>query len=87
MICTSTFPSLPQDIGTEITSPRGSVDPPKASRRGRRSASAAMAWRVTSGRVQLPPIHPCTVPPAVMTAVLPDAAELGRSRRTTVAIA
>ena len=46
-----------------------------------------MAWRVTSGRVQLPPIHPWTVPSAAMTAVLPDAAELGRSRRTTVAIA
>ena len=70
-----------------MTSPRGSREPPKASRRGCRSASDAMAWRVTSGRVQLPPIHPWTVPSAVMTAVLPDAAELGRSRRTTVATA
>ena len=86
-MCTSTFPSLPQDMGTGTISPRSPGEAPKPSSRGRPSASAASAWRTTSGCVQLPPIHPCTWPSPVITAVLPGLAELGRSRRTTVAMA
>ena len=55
--------------------------------RGAPSARAASASRITVGRVQLPPSQPWNSPSGVTTALSPTRAELGGSRRTTVASA
>src|SRR5437016_5636372 len=56
-------------------------------RRASPSAIAPSASRMTTGAAQLPPIHPSKWPSAVITAFAPGLAEVGRSARTTVAVA
>ncbi len=55
--------------------------------RGSPSAIAAIASRMTTGAAQLPPIHPTSRPSRVTTAFAPGFADVGRSARTTVAVA
>src|SRR5213083_2088559 len=56
-------------------------------RRASPSAMAATASRITTGAAQLPPIHPVSLPSGVMIAFAPGFADVGRSARTTVAVA
>ena len=56
-------------------------------RRAPPSAMAASASRVTTGAAQLPPIQPVSRPSGVMIAFAPGFADVGRSARTTVAVA
>src|SRR5207253_1522759 len=51
------------------------------------SAIAATASRMTTGAAQLPPIQPVSFPSGVMIAFAPGFADVGRSARTTVAVA
>ena len=85
---TSSAPSLWQEIGTTITPsrtvpPASGAPPscgvraicsgvPSSSSRGVPSLIACLAWRITDGSAQAPPIQPRSSPDAVMIAREPS---------------